>query len=137
MFKSSSPKQTPAQKELERISIERERSLRVENARQTTKVFSDNIAFRKKLRGTFALLSNGFKGFLGSSGPFSGASAGSGGGSAGAGGSSGGTSGPGGGLGGSGGGPGGGGGGRGGGGRRGGSRGGSAGGDRPLRNRRR
>ncbi len=72
-------KQTPAQKELERISIERERQLRVENARQTTKVFSDQLAFRKKLRGVFSLLSNGFKGFLGSSGPFSGGGAGSGG----------------------------------------------------------
>ena len=66
---SSKPKQTAEQKELERISIERERQLRVENARQTTKTFSDNIAFRKKLRGVFSLLSNGFKGFqLGSGG---------------------------------------------------------------------
>jgi len=77
---SSKPKQTAAQKELERISIERERQLRVENARQTTKVFSDNIAFRNKLRGIFSLLSGGFKGFLGSSG----ASAGGGGGGGGA-----------------------------------------------------
>ena len=57
------PKQTAQQKELERISIERERQLRVENARQTTKAFSDRIAFRKKLRGVFSLLSGGFKGF--------------------------------------------------------------------------
>lgn len=58
------PKQTAAQKELERISIERERQLRVENARQTTKAFSDNVAFRRKLRGVFSLLSSGgFKGF--------------------------------------------------------------------------
>lgn len=59
------PKQTAAQAQLERIAIERERTLRVENARQTTKAFSDNIAFRKKLRGIFSLLSptGGFKGF--------------------------------------------------------------------------
>ncbi len=75
---SSKPKQTKAQKELERSSIEREKQLRVENARQTTKAFSDNIAFRKKLRGIFSLLSGGFAGFpLGSSGGL-GVSAGSG-----------------------------------------------------------
>jgi hypothetical protein len=81
----SKPKQTAAQKELERISIEREKALRVENARQTTKVFSDNLAFRQKLRGIFSLLSGGFKGFLGSSGASAGGGGG-GGGSAGAGG---------------------------------------------------
>lgn len=59
----SKPKQTPAQKELEQVSLERERQLRVENARQTTKSFSDNLAFRRKLRGIFSLLSGGFKGF--------------------------------------------------------------------------
>lgn len=64
----SKPKQTKQQKELERISLEREKTLRVENARQTTKAFSDNLAFRRKLRGIFSLLSGGFKGFLGSSG---------------------------------------------------------------------
>ncbi len=84
---SSKPKQTEQQKELERISIERERQLRVENARQVTKTFSDNIAFRKKLRGIFSLLSGGFQGFpaLGVSGPRntgSGGGVGSGGGSA-------------------------------------------------------
>lgn len=84
----SKPKQTAAQKELERISIERERALRVENARQTTKTFSDNLAFRKKLRGVFSLLSGGFQGFLGSSGASAGGGGG-GGGSAGAGGTAG------------------------------------------------
>lgn len=59
---SKKSKQTPAQKKLEQISIERERQLRVENARQTTRAFSDNIAFRKKLRGIFSLMSGGFKG---------------------------------------------------------------------------
>jgi len=132
MFKSKSPKQTPAQQELERISIERERQLNVENARQTTKVFSDQIAFRKKMRGVFSLLSNGFKGFLGSSGPFGGGGAGAGGGAALPGGAAGGSlgggrgGGPGGGGGGGGGGRGGGGGGRGGG-RGGGNRGGGGG----------
>lgn len=114
---SSKPKQTAAQKELERISIERERQLRVENARQTTKVFSDNLAFRNKLRGIFSLLSGGFKGFLGSSGASAGG--GGGGGSVGPGGTAGGGLGGlggGGGRGGGGGGRGGGGGGRGGGG---------------------
>ena len=85
----SKPKQTAAQKELERISIERERQLRVENARETTRVFSDQLAFRKKLRGVFSLLSGGFKGFLGSSGAAAGGGGG-GGGSVGPGGSSGG-----------------------------------------------
>lgn len=60
---SSKPKQTAAQKELERIAIERERQLRVENARQTTRAFSDNLAFRRKLRGIFSMMSGGFKGF--------------------------------------------------------------------------
>ena len=65
---SSKPKQSAASKNLEQLSIERERQLRVENARETTKAFSDNLSFRKKLRGIFSLLSGGFKGFLGSSG---------------------------------------------------------------------
>jgi len=51
------------------MSIERERQLRVENARQTTKTFSDNLSFRRKLRGIFSMLSGGFKGFSGSSAP--------------------------------------------------------------------
>jgi len=59
----SKPKQSAESQELERIAIEREKQLRVENARQTTRAFSDNIAFRKKLRGMFSLLSGGFKGF--------------------------------------------------------------------------
>ena len=79
----SKPKQTKAQKELELISIEREKELRVENARQTTRAFSDNIAFRKKLRGIFSLLSGGFKGFLGSGGGRPSGSSGSGGGASG------------------------------------------------------
>ena len=65
---SRKPKQTTQQVELERISLERERQLRVENARQTTKAFSDRIAFRRKLRGIFSLLSGGFKGFSSGSG---------------------------------------------------------------------
>ncbi len=84
----SKPKQTKAQKELERSSLEREKRLRVENARQTTKAFSDNMAFRKKLRGIFSLLSSGFKGFPGQLG----SSATGGGGGGGSGGSSGGGS---------------------------------------------
>ena len=64
----TSIKQTPAQKQLESQSIERERQLRVENARQTTKAFSDNLAFRRKLRGIFSVLSGGFKGFPSASG---------------------------------------------------------------------
>jgi len=62
---SRKSKQTKQQKELETISIERERQLRVENARETTKTFSDNLAFRRKLRGIFSLLSGGFQGFSG------------------------------------------------------------------------
>lgn len=60
---ASKPKKSKASKQLEQISLERERELRVENARQTTKAFSDNLAFRRKLRGVFSLLSGGFKGF--------------------------------------------------------------------------
>lgn len=60
---SNKPKQSAESKELERIAVEREKELRVENARQTTRAFSDNLAFRKKLRGIFSLLSGGFKGF--------------------------------------------------------------------------
>ena len=63
---NTKPKQTVQQKQLEEMPIERERELRVENARQTTRAFSDNVAFRKKLRGMFSLLSGGFKGFPGS-----------------------------------------------------------------------
>ncbi len=62
---SSKSKQTAQQKELEAITIEREKELRVENARETTKTFSDNMAFRKKLRGIFSLMSSGFGGFKG------------------------------------------------------------------------
>ena len=91
---SSKPKQSAESKELERIAIEREKELRVENARQTTKAFSDNIAFRQKLRGIFSLLSNGFKGFKLGSTPggrsMSGSGGGGGGGGAGAGGTAGG-----------------------------------------------
>ncbi len=84
---SRKPKQTAAQKELEQISIEREKQLRVENARETTKAFSDNIAFRRKLRGIFSLLSGGFKGFPSILGIGGGAGGGGAGGSSGAGGS--------------------------------------------------
>lgn len=62
---SSKPKQTRAQKELEKIAVKREKELNIENARQTTKAFSDNLAFRRKLRGIFSLLSAGFTGFPG------------------------------------------------------------------------
>ncbi len=62
---SSKPKQSKQSKELERIQIERERQLRVERARETTRAFSDNLAFRRRLRGIFSLMSGGFKGFPG------------------------------------------------------------------------
>ena len=82
---SSKPKQSAESKELERIQIEREKQLRVENARETTKAFADNMAFRKKLRGIFSLLSGGFEGFpnLGAGGgrQFSGSASSGGGGS--------------------------------------------------------
>lgn len=55
--------QTPEQKQLEQIAIERERRLRVENARETTKSMGDQLAFRRKMRGILSLISNGFKGF--------------------------------------------------------------------------
>lgn len=62
------PKPTPEQKQLEQIQIERERQLRVENARATTKQFDNQIQFRRKLRGIFSLLSSGFTGFGGGGG---------------------------------------------------------------------
>lgn len=74
--------QTKTQKKLEKISLEREKQLRLENAKESTKLFSDQIAFRKKLRGVFSLLSGGFAGFpgLGVSGTNGGAAGGGGGG---------------------------------------------------------
>lgn len=65
---TSAPKQTAQQKQLEGIQIERERQLRVENARATTKQFDEQIQFRRKLRGIFSLLSSGFTGFSSGSG---------------------------------------------------------------------
>ena len=60
---SRKPKQTVEQAQLQKLQLERAKELRVENAKQTTKAFSDNLAFRRKLRGIFSLLSGGFKGF--------------------------------------------------------------------------
>ena len=57
------PKQSASELKLQEMSLERERKLRVENARETTAAFSDNIAFRRKLRGMFSLMSGGYKGF--------------------------------------------------------------------------
>jgi len=99
---SSKPKQSAESKELERIAIEREKQLRVENARQTTRAFSDNLAFRKKLRGIFSLLSGGFAGFprgLGAGGALGAGGGTSAGGGAAGGGSAGGSAGSGGGSG--------------------------------------
>lgn len=61
MVRKSKP--TQEQKELAEMQKERERQLRVENARETTKSLSDQRAFRRRLRGFVSLLSNGFKGF--------------------------------------------------------------------------
>ena len=60
-MKKSKP--TPEQRHLERIQIERERQLRVENARETTRAFSEQLSFRRRLRGMLSLMSSGFKGF--------------------------------------------------------------------------
>jgi len=60
---NSGSKQTKRQKELEKIAIQREKDLTIERARESTKAFSDNLAFRKKLRGMFSLLSGGYAGF--------------------------------------------------------------------------
>jgi len=43
----------------------RDADLRVERARELNKDFSEQTAFRRRLRGIFSLLSNGFKGFSG------------------------------------------------------------------------
>lgn len=45
------------------MQVERMRQLNVENARQTTRNYSDNIAARRRLRGIMALMSKGFGGF--------------------------------------------------------------------------
>jgi hypothetical protein len=58
-------KQTPEQAQLEANQLERARELRVENARETTRAFDENIQFRRRLRGIFSLLSQGFVGFPG------------------------------------------------------------------------
>lgn len=56
-------KPTAEERKLQEIQIERERQLRVENARETTRAFSEQMAFRRKMRGVFSLMSSGFKGF--------------------------------------------------------------------------
>ena len=73
---SSGPSQSAESKALERAQVEREKQLRIENAKQTTKAFSDNIAYRKKLRGIFSLMSGGFGGFALGSSPVSSAGGG-------------------------------------------------------------
>lgn len=55
--------QTTQQKILERRQIERDRQLTVDRQRAQGKAFADELAFRKKLRGFYTLLSAGFKGF--------------------------------------------------------------------------
>ena len=65
---SSRNKQTPEQLHLQEQQLERARELRVENARETTRAFDENIQFRRRLRGVFSLLSNGFGGFPGQGG---------------------------------------------------------------------
>ena len=57
------PKVTKAQKQLEKSSVQREEQLRVERAREASKTFTDQMAFRKRMRGIFSLMSNGFQGF--------------------------------------------------------------------------
>ncbi len=67
------PKQSAESRRLQEIQLEREKQLRIERARETSKAFSDNLAFRRKLRGIFSLLSGGFKGFPGGTGGSGGA----------------------------------------------------------------
>ena len=61
MKTKSSP--TPEERQLQQMQIERDKELRVENARETTRAFSEQMAMRRKMRGIFSLLSGGFKGF--------------------------------------------------------------------------
>lgn len=61
MVRKSQP--TAEQRKLEQMQIERERTLRVEKAREESKSFSDQLAFRKRLRGFFSVMSGGFQGF--------------------------------------------------------------------------
>ena len=58
-----SPKVTTQQKRLADSQEERERQLRVDQAKQENRQFEDQVAFRRRLRGVFSLLSSGFKGF--------------------------------------------------------------------------
>lgn len=51
------------QRQLQAAQIERERTLRVENARETTRAFDEQIAFRRRLRGIMSLMQGGFQGF--------------------------------------------------------------------------
>ena len=45
------------------MQVEQNRQLTVDRARAQTKAFTDQLAFRRKLRGIFSLMSGGFKGF--------------------------------------------------------------------------
>ena len=61
MSKSGGPSKT--QKALEKRQLERERQLTVDRQRAQGRAFTDQLAFRKKLRGMWSLLSAGFQGF--------------------------------------------------------------------------
>jgi hypothetical protein len=56
---------TKTQRALEQRQLARERELTVDRQRAAARAFTDQIAFRRKLRGMWSLLSNGFKGFPG------------------------------------------------------------------------
>lgn len=45
------------------MQIEQNRQLTVDKARAQTKAFTDQLAFRRKLRGIFSLMSGSFQGF--------------------------------------------------------------------------
>lgn len=53
---------TSEQRKLEQNQIERTRELRVDAAREGSKNFQDQNAFRRRLRGIMSLMSGGFKG---------------------------------------------------------------------------
>ena len=61
MRTKSSP--TAEERQLQTIQQERERELRVERARETTRAFSEQMAMRRKMRGIMSLMTAGFKGF--------------------------------------------------------------------------
>ena len=63
MKTAKAPAPSAEDRALKKAQVTRMEELRVEGARETSKTLRDQMAFRRKLRGMFSLLSNDFKGF--------------------------------------------------------------------------